>query len=465
MSRANVDLGSGSVGRLLVKLALPAVVAQLINMLYNMVDRMYVGAIPETGTDALAGLGVCFPIILIVTAFAALIGSGGAPLAAIRLGEQRRDEAERILNGGATLLALLGVALTLVLYFAARPLLKAFGSPETSLDYGQSYLQIYALGSVFVLFSLGLNSFISAQGKALTSMATVAIGAVLNIALDPLFIYTFGMGVRGAALATVLSQAASFVWVLVFFISKRSQIRLKFRLLRLSRTLLPVLALGVSPFVMQATESAVQIVFNIQLFRYTGGDETYTAALTIMLSVMQMIVLPLNGMGMGAQPLISYNYGAGNSARVKKTVKYLFLSALVVCFTVWLLSLTVPTMFARIFSATPAVTALVKRYMPIFMAGSIFFCSQFALQNAFLALNQAAISISLALLRKVILLIPLTFILPLFLSTGGIFTAEGVADITAGIVTTLTFALTFKKILARREALLAAQKSENAPQP
>lgn len=463
-TKFNADLGTGPVGKLLLRLALPAVAAQIINMLYNLVDRMYVGHIPDSGTDALAGLGVCFPVILIVTAFSALVGSGGAPLAAIKLGEKRREDAERILNGGVTLLAIMGVALTIILYFTSRPLLQLFGSPASSLDYGDAYLKIYSLGTVFVMFSVGLNNFISAQGRALTSMLTVAIGAVLNIALDPLFIYAFGMGVRGAAVATVLSQAVSFVWVLFFFCSKRSQMRITPKFLRLSaKIILPMLALGISPFVMQATESAVQIVFNIQIFRFTGGAKEYTAALTVMMSVMQMISLPLNGMGMGAQPLISYNYGAGKSGRVKKTVKYLFLFSLAISATVWIVCLTAPQIFGRIFSATPDVETIIKDFMPIFMMGTVFFCSQFSLQSAFLALNQAKISISLALLRKVILLIPLTFILPLFMGIRGVFAAEGVADLLAGAVTTLAFALRFKKILRKREALLSTASESSPP--
>lgn len=452
------DLGSGSVGKLLAKLALPAVAAQIINMLYNLIDRVYVGRIAVIGTDALAGLGVCFPIILIVSAFSALIGMGGAPLAAIRMGEKKREEAEKIFNNGVILLLIFGIALTVVLLLFSRQLLVLFGSPASSLPYADAYLRIYAIGTVFVMLTLGLNPFISTQGFAFMSMITVAIGAVLNIALDPLFIFAFNMGVRGAALATILSQAVSCVWVVLFFVSKRTSIKLKPSFFKLQPSVFfPMLALGVTPFIMQATESAVQIVFNVQLHAYTGGSKDYTAALTIMMSVMQVISLPLNGLGTGAQPLISYNYGAGNMARVKKTVKYLFLTALTVCFIVWLSCLTVPFIYASIFSASAEVTAIVNDYMPIFMMGSIMFCAQFALQNAFLALGQAKISMFLALLRKVILLIPLTFILPLILGVKGVFLAEGVADLTAGTITGLAFLLSFKGILLRREAFLSAQ--------
>ena len=455
------DLGTGSVGKLFIRLALPAVLAQVINLLYNMVDRMFVGAIPNEGTDALAGLGVCFPVLMIVSAFSALVGVGGSPLVSMRLGENRKDEAEKILNNGVTVLAGMGIALTVVLLVFSRPILRIFGSPESSLSYGNDYLKIYAIGTLFVMFALGLNTYISTQGFAFTSMITVAIGAVMNIALDPLFIFVFGMGVKGAALATVISQGVSCAFVLAFFFGKRTNIRIKFSLLApKAKIILPMLALGVSPFIMQATESAVQIVFNVQLRKYTGGDANYTAALTIMLSVMQIIGLPLSGMGTGAQPLISFNYGAGNFDRVKKTVKYVFLTALGICFSVWILCLTCPWLFAKVFSATDAVTEVIKKFMPAFMMGTIFFCSQFGLQNAFLALGQAKISLTLAVLRKVILLIPLTFVFPLFMGVSGVFWAEGVADITAGIITTLTFALSFGKILKKRAEVLEKERAE-----
>lgn len=462
------DLGKAPVGKLLLKLTLPAVAAQLINMLYNLVDRMYVGSIPNSGTDALAGLGVCFPVILIVSAFAALAGAGGAPLAAIKLGEKRRDDAERILNGGLLLLLLLSVVLTVVITVFSEPILMAFGSPESSLPYADSYLKIYGAGTVFVLLALGLNSYISAQGFAFVSMATVFIGAALNIALDPVFIFVLNMGVKGAALATVISQAASAFFAVSFFFTKKTFIKINFKYIKLDKNIiLPMLALGITPFIMQATESAVQIVFNIQIKHYTGGNNTYTAALTIIMSVMQMIALPLNGIGVGAQPLISYNYGAGLSDRVKKTVKYLFASSFVVCFSVWILCLTAPSIFASVFSAAPEVTLVVKSYMPIFMMGTIFFCAQFSLQNAFLALGQAKISMFLAFLRKVFLLIPLAFIFPLFMGVKGVFLAEGIADIIAGTITLTTFIFMFGKILKKRELYLKnvfdnAQESETA---
>lgn len=458
-----IDLGTGKIPSLFFRLAMPAVVAQIINLLYNLVDRIYVGGIKDIGTDALAGLGVCFPILLLVSAFSALVGLGGSPLASIKLGEKNIDGAEKILNNGFVILGIMGIALTFTIYFLSEDLLKLFGSPESSLQYGNDYLKIYSLGTIFVMFSLGLNTFISAQGFAVMSMATVAIGAVLNIVLDPLFIFVFDMGVKGAAIATVISQAISCLWVVIFFISKKSTIRLKPKYFKPDmKIIFPMLALGIAPFIMQATESAVQIVFNVQLFAYTDGNKDYTAALTIMMSVMQIITLPLNGMGTGAQPLISYNYGAGNMTRVKKTIKLLFCVAFSICAIIWIICLSVPQVFGMIFSATPQVNAIISKFMPIFMMGTIFFCSQFALQSSFLALGQAKISMCLALLRKVILLIPLTFLLPLAFDVKGIFLAEGISDLAAGAITTLTFALTFKKILNKRQNFLTQHATQNA---
>lgn len=451
VKKNKVNLGTGSIPKLLVRLALPAVVAQIINMLYNLIDRIYVGGIKEYGTEALAALGVCFPILLIVAAFSALVGMGGAPIASIRLGENKREDAEKTLNAGAVMLFFLGIVLTVVLLIFSKDLLILFGCPSSSLSYADQYLKIYAIGTMFVMFSLGLNNFISAQGFALTSMITVAVGAVLNIILDPIFIFALNMGVKGAALATIISQGVSCLWVLSFFFGKKTMLKIRPKLFSLKpKYILPILALGIAPFIMQSTESAVQVFFNIQISKYSGGNAVYTAALAVMTSVMQMIVLPLNGLGMGAQPLISYNYGAGKIDRVKKAIKYVFIVALICCIIVWSSGIFFPQVYAKIFSASPEVTQVVKNYMPFFMMGTIFFCSQFALQSAFLALGQAKISMFLALLRKVILLIPFMLIFPLFMEIQGIFMAEGIADILAGTTTTLVFMLSIKKILRKR---------------
>ena len=452
-------LGTAPVGRMVAKLAIPAVVAQIINLLYNLVDRMYVGSIEGIGTDALAGLGVALPITLIVSAFSNLVGMGGAPLASIFLGEKRGEKAERVFNTGAVLLVGFGVVLTAAVLLAGDPLLRLFGAPDSSFGYASDYLFVYGTGTVFVMLSLGLNPFITAQGYSITSMATVAIGAVLNIGLDPLFIFVFGMGVKGAALATVLSQAVSALWVTLFFFRKKSQFRFRVRMFRPDAALARrMLLLGLSPFIMSVTESAIQIVFNINLKMYSGGNSNYTAALTIMLSANQMVCMPLNGLGTGVQPLVSYNYGSGDSLRIKKTISIVSVVALCGSTSVWLLSLLCPQVYGYMFSAEPPVMELVERYTPFFMMGTIFFFAQMTLQNVFVALNQAKTSICLACLRKVILLIPLCFILPLFMGVSGVFFSEGIADITAGIVTATTFFVRVPRILKRREREIALEE-------
>ena len=453
-----MDLGKDPVGRLVVKLAVPAVVAQLINLLYNLVDRMFVGRIAGVGTYALAGLGVVFPITLIVSAFSSLVGMGGAPLASIKMGEKKPEEAVRVFNTGASLLVMFGILLTVIVLTLGDPLLTLFGAPPESFSYASEYLFVYGIGTIFVMLSLGLNPFITAQGFSVTSMMTVLIGAALNIALDPLFIFWFGMGVRGAALATILSQGVSAVWAAAFFFRKKSQFGF------IPKYLLPdpritgkILLLGLSPFIMMATESAVQIVFNINLNFYSGGNSDYTAALTVMMSAVQMISLPLNGLGFGAQPLISYNYGSGNSARIKQTVKILTVIALIGSTSVWLLSLTAPQIYGMMFGASPSVMELIEKFTPVFMMGTVMFFAQMTLQNVFIALNQARISISLACLRKIVLLIPLCFLLPLALGVDGVYLSEGIADIAAGVTTALTFFIMLPRILKKREKQIAEE--------
>ena len=457
----SIDLGKDGVGILVVKLALPAVLAQVINLLYNLVDRMYVSALPgEEGTLAIAGLGVVFPITLIVSAFANLVGLGGAPLASIALGEKKNGEASRVFNAGAALLLLFGVLLTAAVLLFHRPLVRLFGTPTEVFPYGSSYLFVYATGTLFVMLSLGLNPFITAQGFSFTAMFTVAIGALLNIALDPLFIFTFGLGVEGAALATVLSQAVSAAWAVAFFFRRKTAYRFRpAQLLPPVRIVGRILFLGLSPFIMTVTESAIQIVFNVNLVRWSGDNPDYTAALTIMLSAIQMICMPLNGLGNGVQPLVSYNYGVGNAARIRRTVKIVTLVALCGSVSVWLLSLLAPQVYGMMFNASPAVMQLIRRYTPFFMMGTVMFFAQMTLQNVFIALSQAKISIFLACLRKVILLIPLCFALPYAFGAAGVFYSEGIADLIAGIVTAATFFALLPRILQKRERALAFERA------
>ena len=438
-----------------MRLAVPAVLAQLINLLYNLVDRMYVGNIAGVGTQALAGLGVVFPVTLIVSAFANLVGMGGAPLASIFLGEQKPEDANKVFNAGVGMLCVFSVLLTAAVLVFCDPLVRLFGVPKDAFLYARSYLFVYGCGSLFVMFSLGLNPFITAQGFSVTSMLTVAIGAVLNIALDPIFIFVLNMGVEGAALATILSQGVSAAWVASFFFRKKSLFRFSLRkMLPSLRTVLKIAALGLSPFIMSVTESAIQIVFNVNLTKWSGDNSDYTAALTIMLSAVQIISLPLNGLGTGIQPLISYNYGTGNSARIRAAVKRVALVALCCSGTVWAFSLLAPQVYGYLFNASAPVMELLKKYTPFFMAGTVCFFAQMTLQNVFVALNQARISIFLACLRKVILLIPLCFALPYAFGVAGIYYSEGIADAVAGIVTASTFFGMLPRILKKRERLL-----------
>lgn len=448
-------LGTAPVGRLMVKLAAPAVAAQIINALYNIVDRMYIGHMEGVGDLALTGLGVSFPIIMFISALSALAGMGGGSRAAIRMGEKDIDGAEAIL-GGCTALLLVMAALSTVLFQIFRePLLLLFGASENTLPYASGYLEIYLWGTVSVLLSLGLNNFITTQGFAAFSMLTVVIGAVCNIILDPILIFGFHMGVRGAALATILSQTVSAVWVLLFLVGKRTLLHLRMRHLRLKASvLLPVVAIGVSPFIMQSTESLVSISFNSSLLRY-GGDP-YVGAMTIASSVMQVGTMPLHGLAQGAQPIIGFNYGAGNLDRVKKAFKLLLASCLTFTVTIWALVELFPGVFIAIFNDKPELMEVATRTLRVYFAGIFMFGIQSSCQQTFVALGEAKISLFLALLRKIILLIPFIFILPLFFSDKvfAVWLAEPMADILAAATTGLMFARRFPRILKRREEQL-----------
>lgn len=441
-------LGTAPIGPLVLSMALPAVIAQLVNVLYNIVDRIYIGRIPEIGTTALTGLGICFPIIMLITAFSAFVGSGGAPLASIQLGKGNRNEAERILGNGVTILITFSIILTTVFMIFKEPLLFAFGASNDTIVYALQYLGIYLCGTLFVQISVGLNTFITCQGQAKTAMFSVLIGAITNIVLDPIFIFTFGMGVRGAALATIISQAFSAIWVIHFLLSKKSSIRIKACNLKPDWKIIgSVAALGVSPFVMQATESLINIIFNSGLQRY-GGD-LYVGSMTVLQSVMQLFVMPVQGITIGTQPIISYNYGAKNHARVKQTFKYTLSITFTVTCLCTLASFAFPAVFARMFTSQKELIELIEKVMPIFMGGIWIFGIQMACQSAFMGMGQAKISLFLALLRKVILLIPLAIILPRFFDVMGIYYAEPVADILAALTTGALFILNFKKILAK----------------
>ena len=444
--RGEEALAAATIGGLMLRLAVPAVAAQLINMLYNIVDRIYIGHIPVVGKTALTGLGVSFPILMLVSAFAAFSGMGGAPLASIRLGAGDRKGAEQILGNSTTLL--LGTAAVLTVFFSLfkRPLLMAFGASEDTVGYALEYLSIYLLGTVFVQLALGLNTFISAQGKALTSMLSVLIGAVLNIVLDPIFIFGFQMGVRGAALATILSQAVSACWVVGFLCTKRSGLRIRLANMALKKEIVSrIAALGVAPFIMQSTESLVTVVLNSSL--QTFGGDLYVGTLTIMQSVMQMVVMPVQGITQGTQPIMSYNFGAKNFQRVRQVFKRLLTVTMTVTITAFIIVSLFPGQLAQIFNDDQELVALVDRVMPVFFAGIWAFGAQMACQTTFMALGQAKTSLFLALLRKVILLVPLAILLPRITnSVMGVYIAAPVADILAS-ATTLTIFLTRRKKL------------------
>ena len=444
--RSEEALASAPIGPLMVKLALPAVAAQLINMLYNIVDRIYIGHIEEVGREALTGLGVTFPILMLISAFTAFAGMGGAPLASIHLGAGDRDQAEKILGSSTALLLVLSAVLTVTFSILKESALMAFGASEDTIGYALDYISVYLLGTVFVQLALGLNAYITAQGQAVAAMASVLIGAVLNILLDPLFIFIFRMGVQGAALATILSQGVSACWVVGFLCSSRSGLRIRLKNIRLERAVVgKIAALGVAPFIMQSTESLVTVVLNSGLQRY-GGD-LYVGTITVMQSVMQMVVMPVQGITQGVQPIMSYNFGARNYQRVRHTFRLLLRTTLTVTVTACVLVILFPKPLALIFNDNRELVELVGRVMPVFFAGIWAFGAQMACQVAFMAMGQAKTSLFLALLRKVILLIPLAILLPIV--TGnvmGIYVAEPVADVLAS-ATTLTLFLRKRKTL------------------
>ena len=439
---------TGSIPKLLAQLAIPAVVAQIINLLYNIVDRIYIGHIPGIGAAALTGVGLFAPILMLLNAFAMLVGSGGAPRAAIAMGKKDHDTAEKIVGNCFTLLTGLAVILTILFYISAPTLLKLFGASSATMSYATAYARIYILGSFFVLIVLGMNPFITTQGFAKISMMTTVIGAVINIILDPVFIFVLGMGVKGAALATVLSQAVGAIWILCFLTGKKTILRLKKENMRLEvRVFGPCLALGISTFVMLSTESLLSISFTNSLSRY-GGDVA-VGAMTIITSINQLVAMPVQGICQGGQPIISYNYGADKPDRVKKAFFTQFCACVAYTFTFWAVIMFFPQVFASIFTANKELVEYSSWALRIYMAGIFSTGFQIGCQQSFMALGQAKVSLLLACLRKIILLIPLIFILPHFLpdKVFAVFLAEPVSDILAAAATTITFLTLFNAIL------------------
>ena len=453
MTQDKTFLGTEPIGKLLVKLAVPTVVAQLVNMLYNIVDRIYIGHIPGNGDLALTGVGVCLPLILIVSAFAALVASGGAPRASIAMGKGDHDLAEKLLGGCFTLQIVISAILTAVMLIWSRDLLLMFGASENTIGYAADYMRIYAIGTLLVQLTLGMNAFITAQGFATTGMLTVLIGAVANIALDPLFIYGLGMGVRGAALATVISQGLSCVWVICFLRGKKTLLRLKRENLLVSpKLILPCVALGLAAFIMQSSESMISVCFNSSLLRY-GGDVA-VGAMTILSSVMQFAMLPLQGIAQGAQPISSYNYGARNADRVRQTFRLLLRVCLVYSMVLWAGIMLFPRGFAGIFTPDAELLDFTARALRIYCAMLFLFGIQIACQMTFVSIGNAPCSILVAVLRKFVLLLPLIFLLPSLLpdKVTAVYLAEPVADVIAVTCTALLFSRQFKKALAVLEA-------------
>ncbi len=443
-------LGTAPIGKLLLKLSIPTVIAQLINMLYNVVDRIYIGHIPGEGSLALTGVGVCMPIIMIVTAFAALISSGGAPRASICMGKQDNKSAEQILGNCFSLQIVVSIVLTVVLLIWNKDLLMAFGASKNTLGYATDYMRIYALGTLFVQLTLGMNAFITAQGFTTTSMVSVLIGAICNITLDPVFIFVFNMGVKGAALATVLSQAISTIWVVVFLSGKKTQLHLRKKYMGLKpKIFLPCVALGLATFIMQASESVVTVCFNSSLLHY-GGDIA-VGAMTILTSVMQFAMLPLQGIAQGSQPIASYNYGAKNADRVKKTFRLLVITCLTYSTLLWATVQIIPKVFVSIFTSDAKLVAFTAPMLKIYLGGLFLFGIQIACQITFTSLGKAVNSIIVAVVRKFVLLLPLIYIMPHIVSnpTIGVYMAEPIADIIAVLFTSVLFTFQFKKALAQ----------------
>ena len=446
----NEFLGKDPLGRLLFRLALPTITAQIINLLYNVVDRIYIGHMEEVGDMALTGVGVCMPLIMIISAFAALVSSGGAPRASIYMGQGDRASAERTMGACFALQCIISVILTAVMLIFHRPLLLAFGASENTIGYAAEYMQIYSIGTIFVQLTLGMNAYITAQGFAKMGMLTVVIGAIVNIVLDPLFIFAFDMGVRGAALATVISQAISCAWVISFLVGKQSILKLKPSVIRLDmKIILPCLALGLAPFIMQASESVISICFNSSLYNH-GGDIA-VGAMTVLTSVMQFAMLPLQGLASGAQPIISYTYGAKNKDRVKGIFKLLLTASLIYSMTVWAGVMLFPRGFVAMFTSKPELLDFTASALRIYCAVLGIFGIQVACQMTFVSLGKAVSSMTVAIMRKFVLLLPLIYIVPLFFDEGmkttGTYLAEPIADTLAVTFTAVLFAIQFKKAL------------------
>lgn len=448
-------LAKGKILPTMLAMGIPTFVAQLVNILYNLVDRMFIGHIEGSGAAALTGVGVCFPIVTFISAFSSLVGAGGAPLAGIALGKGERKKAEDILGNGVTMLLSLAIVLTLVFQLIKKPFLYLFGASDATYAYGGPYLTIYLWGTVFVMLAFGLNTFITVQGASVTAMASILIGAILNLILDPILIFGFKMGVEGAALATIISQAASAAWILKFLTSEKATLRLKFANMKPAwRTIGYISALGISPFIMGATESLITIVFNSGAQKY-GGD-IYVGSITVVQSVLMMICTPFSGFSQGVQPIISYNYGAKNLDRVKKTSLALIAITTICVMSMCIVCMSMPAKIAGLFTTDGDLIELCEKVMPIFLAGMLVFGMQNGCQSSFMALGKVKQSLFFALFRKVILLTPLAIILPIVLnSVMGLYYAEPISDGLSAICCGITFVVTLRGIMKKDIAVEA----------
>lgn len=441
-------MGTERIAKLMFSMAVPSIIAQVINILYSIIDRIYIGHIPGVGASALTGVGLTFPVITLISAFSAFAGVGAAPLASIWLGKKDREHAERILGSAVFMLLIFSVVLMGVFYGFQRPFLYMFGASDATIEYAVNYLSIYLAGTLFVELSLGLNPFIISQGQSKIAMLSILIGAVINLVLDPIFIFGLDMGVQGAAVATVISQLVSASWNVAFLIGKRSSLRIIAAKIRPDWKIMgSIFALGVSPFIMRATESLISVVLNRGLQMY-GGD-LYVGALTIMQSVMQLFVAPLAGFTQGVQPIISYNFGAGKFDRVRKLYKGMIAASFGMCFLAALTAIRFPAFYASFFTNDTELIAIVSSVMPVFMFGMLIFGLQNGIQPTFLALGQAKLSLFIAVLRKVVLLVPLAIVLPKFFGVMGIYYAEPISDILSAVTATVLFALNINKILSQ----------------
>lgn len=451
MKTHQTDFSHGSVYRNILEVAVPMTFAQLLNLLYNIVDRMYIGRIPEEGTLALTGVGLCFPIITLITAFTYLFGNGGAPLCAMERGRGNDEEAEKLMGNTFTMLLITGVILMVIGFVFYKPILYLFGASDVTFPYAGEYITVYLFGTLFVMISLGMNPFINSQGFGNMGMLTVLLGAVMNIVLDPLFIFVFGMGVRGAAVATVFSQFISAAWVLRFLTGKRAVLHLKKEAMKIQwRRVRNIMALGVSGFIMAFTNSLVQIVCNATLQVY-GGD-LYVGIMTVLNSVREIFTMPVMGLTNGASPVMSYNYGERAYGRVKKAIGFITVVCAAYTLVAWGILQVIPEFFIHLFNSEPELVSKGVPALHIYFFGFVFMALQFSGQSVFVALGKARKATFFSLFRKVIIVVPLTILLPMLDSLGvdGVFWAEPISNLLGGCACFFTMLLTVLPELKNR---------------